>query len=43
MEELLLDKVLRSRMGEEAREKIINDFDNNENSNKLIDAWREIV
>ncbi|GJQ57454.1 MAG: colanic acid biosynthesis glycosyltransferase WcaL [Candidatus Scalindua sp.] len=43
MEELLLDKVLRSRMGEGAREKIINNFDNNENSNKLIDAWREIV
>lgn len=43
MNGLLSDKSLRTRMGERAREKVTNEFNIEENSNKLIDTWKEIT
>ncbi|MDR4506258.1 MAG: glycosyltransferase [Candidatus Scalindua sp.] len=40
---LLSDKSLRTEMGERAREKVTNQFNIEENSNKLIDTWKGIT
>ncbi len=40
---LLSDKLLRDRMGEEAREKVKKEFNLENSTNKLIDAWQEML
>jgi glycosyltransferase involved in cell wall biosynthesis len=43
MNKLISDKLLRDRMGKEAREKIKKEFNIENSTNKLIDAWYEML
>ena len=43
MNRLLSNKLLRVRMGEQAREKVKKEFNIENSTNKLIDAWQEML